>query len=52
MSFLHTCFQVMHVEELEEKKRLMKRASDVDDMYDLLAVHQRKVGVSLVLTRC
>ena len=37
----------MHTKELDEKNALAKRVAEVDDMYDLLAVHRHEVAPSV-----
>ena len=42
---LQTCYvvQVVHREQVEEKRSVMQEATAVDDMYDMLAVYEQKV---------
>ena len=35
--------QVVHREQVEEKRSVMQEATAVDDMYDMLAVYEQKV---------
>ena len=44
-SALQTCYlvQVVHREQVEEKRSVMQEATAVDDMYDMLAVYEQKV---------
>ncbi|KAF5838995.1 dynein heavy chain, N-terminal region 2-domain-containing protein [Dunaliella salina] len=36
-------YQVMHQEQVDDKKKVMASASNVDDMYDMLAAYEHKV---------
>ena len=35
--------QVMHADQVEDKRRVLMAASGVDDMYDMLAAYEQKV---------
>ena len=36
--------QVMHQQQVDEKKKVLSAASGVDDMYDMLAAYEQKVS--------
>ncbi len=37
-------YQVMHSKQVESKKAVLAAAAQVDDMYDMLAAYEQKVG--------
>lgn len=44
-----TRLQVMHTQQVEDRKQLVASCAQIDDMYDSLAAHEQKVGVHLML---
>lgn len=45
-------YQVMHSKQVESKKAVLAAAAQVDDMYDMLAAYEQKVGVTRAPVRC
>ncbi|KAG2501733.1 hypothetical protein HYH03_000233 [Edaphochlamys debaryana] len=40
----YMAYQVMHTKQVESKKAVLAAAAQVDDMYDMLAAYEQKVG--------